>query len=111
MIEEVVIKYLEDKLGIKAYAEKPNRKTSEYIVVEKIDGGRINQINASTLSVFSYADTLFKAAALNERVKETLLGIIELEEISSSKIGGEGRNIDSNNREYRYETIINLYHY
>lgn len=111
IIEAVIIEYLEKELGVNAYAEIPEEKPSEYIVVEKIDGGRINQINTSTLSVYAYADSLYKAVLLNERVKSALLNAIAIDDISSSKIGGENRSIDKANKEYRYETIINLYHY
>lgn len=111
IIEAVIIKYLEDKLKVKAYAEIPKNRPKKFILVEKIDGGRTNCINASTLSVFSYAESLYDASELNELVKDTLIDAIEIDDISSSKIGGETRSIDTQNKLYRYETIINLYHY
>lgn len=111
IIEAIIIEYLEKTLGIETYAEIPEVKPDKYIIVEKIDGGRINQIDASTLSVYSYAKTLVDAAVLNEQVKSALLNAIVIDDITSSKIGGENRNIDKDNKEYRYETIINLYHY
>lgn len=111
IIESVIIKFLEDKLKVKTYAEIPKTKPHKFIVVEKIDGGRTNCINASTLSVFSYAETLFDAADMNEQVKDALFDAVEIDDITSSKIGGENRSIDTANKLYRYETIINLYHY
>ena len=111
IIEAVIIEYLEKELGVETYAEIPDEKPKKFIVVEKIDGGRINQIDASTLSVYSYGETLYDAVLLNEKVKSALLNVIVLDDISSSKIGGESRSIDKANKEYRYETIINLTHY
>lgn len=111
IIESVIIDYLETKLGVKTYAEIPDKKQKKYIVVSKIDGGKVNQINASTLSVYSYAESLYEAAELHEMVKEALLNAIEIDDISSAKIGGESRDPDRSNKEYRYETIINFRHY
>jgi len=112
IIEAVVIEYLKNKLtNIPVYAEIPKNRPGKFVIVEKIEGGMTNHINASTLSIYSYANSMYEAAQLNESVKEYMLSIAELNTISGSKLGGDSRDIDSSNKEYRYECIFNLYHY
>lgn len=111
MIEAIIIEYLKTRLNIQAYAEIPLKKPKSFVIVEKIGGGEANHIKATTVSVFSYASTLYGAAELDEKVRDAMAQIVEDERISSCKIGGEYRNIDSENKEYRYETIFNLFHY
>lgn len=111
MIEAIIIEYLKTKLSIQAFAEIPSKKPKSYVIVEKIDGGKVNQIKAATVSVYSYASTLYGAAELDERVRDAMELIVEDDRISSCRIGGEDRNIDTENKEYRYETIFNLFYY
>lgn len=108
MIEVDIIRYLSNALGISVTSEKPTRKPTEYVVIEKIDGGRINYIDAITISIMSYSDTLLNAAKLDEKVQEAMFNIIELENVSSCKLGGGGQSIDRQTKEYAYESIFNI---
>lgn len=110
-IEAVIIKHLENSTGVKTYAEIPTTKPNNFIVVEKIDGGMVNAINASTLIIYSYSTTLIDACELNEKVKVAILDALTIDDISSVRISGEDRGIDDSEKLYRYETTINLYHY
>lgn len=111
MIEEIIIDYLSKALSVPVYAEIPKKKSEQYIIVEKIAGGLVEKIKASSVSVYSYSSTQYKAAELDEVVRNTMLDIVSLDNISSCKVGGESRSNDVLNKEYRYETIFNLYHY
>lgn len=108
MIEVDVIKYLSNALGVSVSAEKPTKKPKEYVVIEKIDSGRTNYIDAATISVMSYADSLLNAAKLDARVRGHMYNIIELEHISSCKLGGGSQSIDKQTKEYAYESIFNI---
>ena len=108
MIEVDIIKYLSQALGVSVTGEKPTKKPKEYVVIEKIDGGRTNYIDAITISIMSYSDTLLNAAKLDERVKEAMFNIVELDNISSARLGGGGQSIDKQTKEYAYESIFNL---
>lgn len=111
MIEITVIDYLKEVLNIPVYAEIPTNRPQSFVVVNKIDGGETNQVNASTLSIYSYGKTLYDAAILNEDVKYAMKNIVKLHIVSGCKIGGDSRSIDEENKLYRYESIFNLYHY
>lgn len=110
MIEVTVKQYLESKLNTPIYLEEPKTKPSEYTVLRIIDNGRIDQIDACTFDIISYSTTLFKAADLNRKVKDAMYGIIELDNVSSSKCGGGGQAINQVTKQYAYECIFNLYY-
>ena len=111
MIEKIVYQYLSGALDVPVYiGEKPTNKPSEYIVLEVIDGGRVNMIDAVTFNCESYSTTLLKAAELNKKVKDAMYNIVSLPQVSSSKCGGGGQNIDTQTKSYCYEAIFNLYY-
>lgn len=110
MIETQVIQYLETKLNVPVYAEDPTEDVDEYIVIEMIDGGRIEHIDAVTFNIESISTSMLKAADLNERVRSTMFGIIEIPNISASRCGGGGQNIDRSKKAYRFECVFNLFY-
>lgn len=111
MIETIVKNYLDSKLETPVYVgEEPETKPSEYTVLEIIDNGRIDIIDAVTFNILSYSTTLQKASELNSRVKNAMYGITELDNVSSSKCGGGGQAINQATKRYAYECIFNLYY-
>lgn len=108
MIEIDVIKYLSQALDVSVTGEKPTRKPAEYVVINTIDSGRVNYIDSVTISIMSYADTLLNASKLDARVRDAMYDIICLEDISSCKLGGGSQAIDTQTKEYAYESIFNL---
>lgn len=110
MIESVVIGYLNEKLNVPVYAEEPTRKIDEYVIVQTIDNGRVNFIDACTLSIKSVSTTFENAGKLNKKVKDAMFDIIELSNVSSSKCGGGGQRIDTVTKRYTHECIFNLYY-
>lgn len=112
MIEKVITKYLKSCVDVPVYmGEAPATKPKEYVVIELIDSGRINMIDAVTFSFVSHSTTLLKSAELNEEVKKAMYEAISLDEVSSSKYGGGSPNINSTTKEYTYESIFNLFYY
>jgi len=108
MIEVDVIKYLSTALSVSVTGEKPIKKPVKYVVIETIDSGRINYINAVTISIMSYADTLLNAAKLDAQVREAMFNITSLSNVSSCKLGGGSQAIDTQTKEYAYESIFNI---
>lgn len=111
MIEKIIVRYLKEKLDVPVYmGESPTNKPQEYVVINYIDGGRINYIDAATFSIKSYSTSLQKAAELNALVKNAMYDIVSLKEVSSSKCGGGGQDIDTQTKTYAYECIFNLFY-
>ena len=111
MIEKTVKNYLDSELDVPVYmGEEPKTKPSEYIVLKYIDSGRINMIDAATFDIISHSTSLQKAAELNEKVKNAMYDIITLPNVSSSKCGGGGQEINQTTKQYAYDCIFNLYY-
>ena len=111
MIETIIYKYLKGVLSVPVYiGEKPTTKKDEYVVLEVIDNGRTNMIDAVTFNCECYSTSLLKAAELCQTVKEAMFNAITLDEVSSSKCGGGGQNIDTTTKTYCYEAVFNLYY-
>lgn len=111
MIEATVINYLKEILNIPVYAEIPEKKPKNFVIVERIDSGDKDHIKAATLSVYSYGESLYDAASLDEDVKYAMKNMIILDIVSSCKLGGGGRNNDNANKLPRYESIFNVIFY
>ncbi len=110
MIESTVTKYLNEVLDVPAYMEEPKNKPPEYVVLQVIDSGRTNYIDAVTFNITSYSTSLLKAAQLNNMVKNAMYDIISINNISSSKFGGGGQEIKQTTKQYAYYCIFNLFY-
>ena len=111
MIEETVRSYLLGKLDVPVYmGEEPKTKPSSYVVLQILDNGRVNHIDAVTFNILSYAGTLAEAAELNKSVKDAMYGITQLDNISSSRCGGGGQALNQTTRQRAYECVFNLYY-
>ena len=110
MIEERVIAYLNTVLDTPVYMEEPIEKVPEYSVIQSIDNGRIDYIDAVTLNIRTYAASLNRAAALNKLVKEAMYNIVTLDDISSSKCGGGGQVLEGTTNRHAWECVFNLYY-
>lgn len=112
MIEEVIINYLTDKLGFPVYMEVPEKvKTVPFVIVEKTGSSMENHIKRATIVIQSYGATLYKAAQTNETVKNTMLDIVSLDEISKCSLNGDYNYTDTANKRYRYQAVFDLVHY
>lgn len=111
MIEVTLRQYLEDELSVPVVMEVPKSIPSEYILLQIIDSGKIEHIDAATFSVIVVSNSLYSAAVLRDRVKEALYNSISLDGISHVDIGGEVSGIDSANKAYQYDLTFNFYYY
>ena len=112
MLEEIIKKYLDEKLDIPVHFVKPKDKPEQYVILHRIDGGEIDHISAGTLSAVCISkSSLNDALTLSHKVKVALNQSIELHQISSAKLGGESGSVVASERGYEYELIFNFYYY
>ena len=112
MIEVTLREYLEDNLNkVPVLMEFPKNPPDKFIVLQLADGGQINHIDAATFFVTIYANTLYKAAEIKEKVKTILLNAIEISGVSRSMLGQENAGNDSANHLYTYNLTFNFYYY
>lgn len=109
MIEKEVLDYLNNVLDVPAYMEKPEKEPTEYVLIEKTGSSGENLIYSATFALRSYADSLYLAAKLNEKVKKAMDNIIVLDTISDSKLNTDYNFTDTTKKKYRYQAVYDLW--
>ncbi|WP_425540031.1 hypothetical protein [Microaceticoccus formicicus] len=112
MIELTILNYLKIKLSpIPVYLEQPTEKPKQYVMFEKTSSSKENHLKASTFAFQSYAESLYKAAELNEIVKDKVEEMIELDKISKIKLNSDYNFTDTETKRYRYQAVFDINHY
>lgn len=113
MIETIVRNHLNNALNVPVYMEVPQGVTlpGEFVVVEKTGSGRTNHLNAATFAVQSYSTSMYKAAVLNEEVKEAMDSLVTLNEVSRSALNSDYNFTDTQKKQYRYQAVYDINHY
>ena len=91
--------------------ERNNGIKGDFVLIEKTGSGEENHIKNSTLAVQSFSDSLYNTALLNEKIKELMKQIIELDEVSKCSLNSDYNYTIPNTKEYRYQAIFDLVHY
>lgn len=108
MIEKIILDYLNGKLDVPVYLEKPASVPERYVVFEKTGSSRENFINSATIAIQSYAESMYEAANLNEKVKEAMDSIVSLPSVSKSRLNGDYNFTDTTKKQYRYQAVYDL---
>lgn len=111
MIEVKVKNYLEEKLEIPVRMEDDDDIDGKYILIEKTGGGQENYVKKATLAIQSFASSLFEAAMINEKVKETMGNIIELDNISRCQLNSDYNYTDTKQKRYRYQAVYDIIYF
>lgn len=112
MIEKIVLDYLNKELEVPAYMEEPeDLQAEQYVLIEKTGSSQANHLYTATLAIQSYADTLCKAAQLNEQVKTAMDGITREKEVTRSELNSDYNYTDTARKQYRYQAVYDLTHY
>lgn len=111
MIEEIVLSYLKEKLDVPCGLEEPKEGTEAFVVIERTGGGSKEHVSSAVFAVQSYGKTLYEAAELNEKVKQAMLGIAELDRICKIKLNSDYNFTDTETKRYRYQAVFDLVYY
>ena len=105
---KIVKDYLQSSLGIPVRLEEEDDLGNEYVLIEKTGSSTENHIASATLAVQSYSASLYGAASLNERVKEAMEKIIELDDISKCELNTDYNYTDTARKKYRYQAVYDI---
>ncbi len=108
MIEEIIKKHLEKKLKVMVLFEKPSPNQESYILVEKVGSAKKNHLPSATFAFQSYGKKLFEAAQLNERLKDAVESMMELNEIRGIRFEGDYNFTDTDTKQYRYQAVFEI---
>ena len=111
MIEVTLRNYLSDNMDIPVLMEHPQTSVKKYILLQLADASIVNHIDMATIFVNVYADSLYEAAELRDKVKELLLNAIFITGIAKSSLGQDQAATDSANHLYQYSLTFNFYYY
>ena len=111
MIEATILNHLNTQLTEPVYTEKPDPAPTRYVLFEKTGSGRSNRALSSTFAFQSYAESLYEAAALNERVKAAVDSLLALNEIGAVKLNSDYNFTDTVTKKYRYQAVYDIAHY
>lgn len=109
MIETIVLNYLKGKLNKNVYLDIPGDPPKEYYFLERTAGGESNHIKSATFAIQSRsADSLFKAAEMNEALKTAMGKITEETSIMHCGLNTDYNYTDTQKKVYRYQAVYNL---
>ena len=112
MIETALIRYLNNKLNVGAYAEYPENAPAQFVLMEKTGSGIFDKLSRATVALQSYADDLLDAMKLNEQVKEAMDELPwEVDGVTRSKLNSDYNFTDTSTRKYRYQAVYDITYY
>lgn len=111
MIEIIIKNHLDGKLTEPVSLEKPASSTSNYVVFEKTSGSKNNHLPTAVFAFQSYGKSLYQALELNERVKQAVENLIELDEIRGISLNSDYNFTDTTTKEYRYQAVFDIKYY
>lgn len=114
MIEITIYDYLTDYFAdsdVSVHMQEPSAEMKgNYIVIEKTGGGELNYIKSATFALKSYGDSLYSAAALNEKLKEAIFKITEIDEtgVSKATLNSDYNFTDTTKKKFRYQAVFDF---
>lgn len=109
MIEKVILDHIKASLDVPVFMEEPESPPKRYILIEKVGGGEKNGLFTATLTLKSYAESLYQAAALNERVKDSARRLNTLDDIGKVTLNSDYSHPDMETKRHRYQAVIDVY--
>ena len=83
----------------------------EFIVIEKTGSSVENHIITSTIAFQSYADTLYKAAVVNEKVKAVMQMCVDDDVVIQARLNSDYNFTDQSTKQPRYQAVFDVIHY
>lgn len=111
MIEKIILDYLTAELSVPVYMEVPEARPLSFVVIEKTGSHNNFHISTATIATQSYAETMYKAASLNEAVKAAMSDIIELDSICKCSLNSDYNYTEADAMQYRYQAVFDVTHY
>lgn len=108
MIELTIYNYLKSALGTPVYFEIPEDAPEQFVLLEKTGSSRNNRIDSATFAIQSYAETMYKAAQLNDRVKAAMDAMPYTENVGRVALNSDYNYTDTTSKRYRYQAVYDL---
>ena len=112
LLEAIVVSHLSTKLNSTAvYAERPKTPPEKYWIIEKTAAEEENHVLKATIAVQSIsANSLLEAAQMSHNAEQAMRELIDVNNISSSKLNSAYNFTDPETKEYRYQAVFDIYY-
>ena len=111
IIENLLLDEIQTRTGIATYPKVPANMPGQFYVISKTGSTFENQIHTSTIAIQSYGKTQLETATMNENVKDAMLSLISLDEISAVAINSDYIYTDTSEKKDRYQAGSVITHY
>lgn len=112
MIEVTVLNYLKEKLpDVTVTAEIRQGMGKKFISIEKTGSGMSDRLPSATFAVQSWAESLYDAMALNERVKDVMIDLPSVKEVTKCSLNSDYNYTDTATKHPRYQAVFDVVHY
>lgn len=110
MIETVLRDHLTSELSLPVLLEE-SAEHETYVLIERTGGGEEEHISRATFAIQSWADSMYHAAELNERVKRAMISLAENPMIGKIMLNTDYNFTDTTKKKYRYQAVYDLIFY
>lgn len=111
MIEVIIKQYLDEHLDVPSYLEHDSQEPARFVMIERTGGNSQMGLKTAVMALQSYAESLYEAASLNERVKKVVANMVELDAIASVRLNSDYNFTDTETKRYRYQAVFEIYYY
>lgn len=111
MIQETIIRHIEEKTGIKTAGELYKGAPAEIVIVTLVGADRENLIDTVQVRMDCYGESTAQAARNNLKVMQAMDSLPELETVSASDRMTYYPVADTTTKRYRWQSIYNVTHY
>ena len=112
MIEKVVLDYLKSKLNnVTVTAEIRQGMGEKFVSIEKTGSGMSDRLPNATIAIQSWAGSIYEAMALNEQVKDAMLELPNVKEVSKCSLNSDYNYTDTATKHPRYQAVFDVVHY
>ena len=112
MIELTVLNYLKETLtDVTVTTEIRQGLGDTFVYLEKTGGSMSDRLPSSKIAVQSWAGSLYDAMVLNERVKEAMLNLPSVRNVSACSLNSDYNFTDTTTKHPRYQAVFDVVHY
>lgn len=109
MVEKTLLDYLNSKMSVPCYMERPEDPPDSYILIERTGARRTaRNIMTGTFAIQSIAETLFTAAELNTELIQAMNDFDDITNISHVGLVSYYNYTNPTTHEYRYQAVFEI---
>ncbi len=111
MIELIIHQPLTSVLEEPVYIGYPDNAPARFVLIDKTGSSKTTRLPSATFAFQSYAESLYQAAVLNEKVKAAVESMEALPEVGKVKLNSDYNFTDTTTKQHRYQAVFDIFHY